>query len=342
MTTRPLCRLENARQGSTLFLLCWAAYAAAYVGRYNYSAVMGAMIADGVLSHSAAGAVSTGYFICYAAGQLGSGFACQFVSPFGMIFAGLALSGLCNLGMAFAPPAALAALWAANGLLQSMFWPPIVRLFAESMPLAQQKGACVNINSTIPAGTFAAYGLCAVLLAAASWRAAFCACGLLLLGGSVLWQLATLRLRRACLAPRAARARAAAKSKAPGGAGAGALRAVLGAGLCWLVLPVLLHGGLKDGVTSWVPSMVQDRFAVSPAFSAAVSMALPLVNAGGAFAAGWLDRRASLKPPPACFCSPASAWPCCRRRWGAASFFPCCCWRWSPPPCWGPTPCWST
>lgn len=291
MTTRPLCRLENARQGSALFLLCWAAYAAAYVGRYNYSAVMGAMIADGVLSHSAAGAVSTGYFICYAAGQLGSGFACQFVSPFGMIFAGLALSGLCNLGMAFAPPAALAALWAANGLLQSMFWPPIVRLFAESMPLAQQKGACVNINSTIPAGTFAAYGLCALLLAAASWRAAFCACGLLLLGGSVLWQLATLRLRRACLAPRAARVRAAAKAKAPGGAGAGALRAVLGAGLCWLALPVLLHGGLKDGVTSWVPSMVQDRFAVSPAFSAAVSMALPLVNAGGAFAAGWLDRR---------------------------------------------------
>lgn len=113
MTTRPLCRLENARQGSALFLLCWAAYAAAYVGRYNYSAVMGAMIADGVLSHSAAGAVSTGYFICCAAGQLGSGFACQFVSPFGMIFAGLALSGLCNLGMAFAPPAALAALWAA-------------------------------------------------------------------------------------------------------------------------------------------------------------------------------------------------------------------------------------
>ena len=36
----------------------------------------------------------------------------------------------------------------------------------------------------------------------------------------------------------------------------------------------MLHGGLKDGVTSWVPSMIQSNFGASPAFSAAVSMVL--------------------------------------------------------------------
>ena len=87
-------RLPGPRQGAALFLLCWAAYAAAYVGRYNYSAVMGAMTAEGVLSLQAAGAVSTGYFLCYAAGQVLSGFACQRLSPYGMIGAGLALSAL--------------------------------------------------------------------------------------------------------------------------------------------------------------------------------------------------------------------------------------------------------
>ena len=81
-------RLPGPRQGAALFLLCWAAYAAAYVGRYNYSAVMGAMTAEGVLSLQAAGAVSTGYFLCYAAGQVLSGFACQRLSPYGMIGAG--------------------------------------------------------------------------------------------------------------------------------------------------------------------------------------------------------------------------------------------------------------
>ena len=53
----------------------------------------------------------------------------------------------------------------------------------------------------------------------------------------------------------------------------------------------MLHGGLKDGVTSWVPSMIQSNFGASPAFAAAVSMALPLVNLTGAYGAGWLDRR---------------------------------------------------
>lgn len=187
---RPRCvyaRLPELRQGAALFLLCWAVYAAAYVGRYNYSAVMGAMTAEGVLSLQAAGAVSTGYFLCYAAGQVLSGFACQRLSPYGMIGAGLALSGLCNLGMAALPPALMPALWAANGLFQAMVWPPIVRLFAECLPLPQQKKACIHINATTPAGTLAAYALCAALLTLTGWRAAFAASGLLLLAMAGVW-----------------------------------------------------------------------------------------------------------------------------------------------------------
>lgn len=71
----------------------------------------------------------------------------------------------------------------------------------------------------------------------------------------------------------------------------GVLTAILAAGLVWLIVPTALHGGLKDGVTSWVPSMIQQSFGVSPSFSAAVSTALPIVNLTGAYIAGWLDRR---------------------------------------------------
>ena len=132
-----LSRLEDRRQGQRLFLLSWAAYAAAYVGRYNYSAVMAAITAEGVLSLSAAGAVSTGYFVCYAVGQVLCGLVGQRVSPFGMIPAGLLLSAGCNFGMGMVPAGAMPVLWAANGLFQAMVWPPIVRLFAECMPLVQ-------------------------------------------------------------------------------------------------------------------------------------------------------------------------------------------------------------
>ena len=42
MTAKTCSRLPGLRQGQALFLLSWAAYATAYVGRYNYSAVMAA------------------------------------------------------------------------------------------------------------------------------------------------------------------------------------------------------------------------------------------------------------------------------------------------------------
>src|SRR5699024_9232132 len=114
---------------------------------------MSAITAEGTLTLSAAGAVSTGYFVCYAAGQILCGILSQKASPFGMIPLGLALSAECNFGMGVAPAGAMPLLWAANGLFQAMVWPPIVRLFAECMPFEQQDSACVSINSTTPAGT---------------------------------------------------------------------------------------------------------------------------------------------------------------------------------------------
>ena len=274
--THTFARLASAGQGRRLFLLSWMAYAAAYVGRYNYSAVMSAITAEGTLTLSAAGAISTGYFVCYAAGQILCGMLSQKCSPFGMIPVGLALSAGCNFGMALAPAAAMPALWAANGLFQAMVWPPIVRLFAECMPLTQQDSACVSINSTTPAGTLGAYALSAAALALAGWRMAFWACGALMLAAAALWLAGSASLCRA------------AQAEPAGPSGPAALFA---AGLLWLVVPAMLHGGLKDGVTSWVPSMIQSNFGASPAFSAAVSMVLPLVNLTGAYLAGWLDHQ---------------------------------------------------
>lgn len=285
MTAKTCSRLPELRQGQRLFLLSWAAYAAAYVGRYNYSAVMGSVTGDGVLTLAAAGAVSTGYFICYALGQILCGALSQCVSPYRMIPAGLVLSGLCNLGMGLLPGAAMPQLWAANGLCQAMIWPPIVRLFAESMPLDQQKSACVSISSTTPAGTLAAYLVSAALMALAGWRQVFWVSGGLLLAMALVWVLGTAPLRRATVM------RPAAEPAAKTGRNGSALTAALGAGLLGLAVPVILHGGLKDGVTSWVPSMIQSNFGTSPAFSAAVSAVLPLVNLTGAYAAGWLDRK---------------------------------------------------
>ncbi len=282
-------RFKTLRQGQTLFLLCWAAYTCAYVGRYNYSAVMPAILAEGSLGLTQAGTVSTVYFVLYAVGQVIGGILCQKISPYSMVFSGLALSGLCNFGMACMPAHCMVIFWAANGLFQAAVWPPIVRLFAECMPLEQQKSACVGINSTTPVGTLISYGISALLLAVSGWRMAFVSCGVILLVMALVWAVSTRSMRT--LKHKRTTAVLSARDEKEKAAGGGAFAKLLLCGLGGLLFPVMLHGALKDGVTSWVPSMIQNNFEVLPAFSAVLSMLLPVVNLAGAYGAGWLDQK---------------------------------------------------
>ena len=55
--------------------------------------------------------------------------------------------------------------------------------------------------------------------------------------------------------------------------------------------PVVLHGMIKDGVTSWVPAYVTEIFQVEPAFAALVTTLLPIVNLSGAAAAKFVYER---------------------------------------------------
>lgn len=287
-------RLVDHRQGSLLFVFCWLSYFASYIGRYNYSAAMGALMDDGVLSVSVAGAVSTAYFLCYSAGQMVNGFLSMRISPYSMVFVGLFCSGLSNVFMGIAPPSLMLFVWACNGFFQSMLWPPLVRVFSEVLPDSQQKMACVNITSTTPAGTLVSFALSAGALAIASWNGVFWICGLIMIAFALLWLVTTLRYRTLTRpepvmqcgnsekAATEVSDRATPKLSLP--------RLFLVSGLLWLLLPVALHGALKDGMTSWVPAFVQNTFAVTPSFSVVLSMVLPVVNLSGAYLAMWMDK----------------------------------------------------
>lgn len=294
-TAKAQTRLENSTQGALLFLLCWAVYFASYLGRYNYSAAMGALLEQNMLSLSAAGAVSTAYFFAYGAGQLLNGLVSGRISPYTMIFVGLFCAGAANVVMGCVPAEVMVAVWAVNGFFQSMIWPPIVRLFSEALPFAQQKGACIHITSTTPAGTLVSYGLSALMLTVFVWNGVFWLCGALMMALALLWLPLTHSLRKATQ-PVGKKIQAEKEThgmdcKAAPKHSFSLLRLFVLSGIVWLLLPVALHGALKDGMSSWVPTCIQENFSAPPAFSAVLAMALPVVNLAGAYLAAWVDRR---------------------------------------------------
>ena len=48
-------------------------------------------------------------------------------------------------------------------------------------------------------------------------------------------------------------------------------------------LAACIHGLLKDGIMTWVPSFLQEKFSLLTAFSVSLTMLLPLVNLSGVY-----------------------------------------------------------
>ncbi|MDE7046436.1 MFS transporter [Parablautia intestinalis] len=322
-------KLTDKKMGNFLFLLCWCVYFASYIGRLNYSSVMSSIIGENLLSFSQAGSISMVYFFAYGTGQLCNGILGDRLKPQSMIFFGLFCSGISNLFMGlFRSFPAMAVLWGINGYMQSMIWPPIIRIFAEKYTEERKRQCSVDIVSSMAVGTLASYFLSACAMKWISWQAAFyLAAGIMVLialgwsagygaverflrseraaeggpqgnlsgfsgNGVLLEQEKTAACREETGKEKAGAAAAGKEQAAENGRKQISLPAlVAGSGLAGILLPVMIHGVLKDGITQWVPTYIYDCFDVTSSFSVIVTMILPLINLTGAYMARYAGRK---------------------------------------------------
>ena len=59
--------------------------------------------------------------------------------------------------------------------------------------------------------------------------------------------------------------------------------------LCFVGL--FMQGMLKDGVTTWIPTFLEENFGFTAAASILCTTVVPIVNLGGVYLASWLNRR---------------------------------------------------
>ena len=281
--------LSRSQLFGLLFALCWLAYFTAYLGRLNYGAVIAEIVAAEGWSNSACGLVSTGFFICYGVGQLFSGVVGDRVPVRTMIFVGLVVSALCNLTMGFLQtPGAMLWVWCLNGVAQSMTWAPILRAFAEYLPVERRGRACVDISTTYPIGTLATYGLSAGVILLWGWRMVFGITAVFMLAVAAVWWFGFGVIQRS---------RATLRRELPHPVDGAALPPAMPLGrlavlvLCCIGLALAMQGALRDGVMTWIPTYLSATFGVGSTLSIFATMALPVVNLGGAYLASFISRR---------------------------------------------------
>lgn len=286
-------KITDVRMTTLLFVLCWIAYFTSYLGRLNYSSAMTVMIKETVLSKSQAGFISMTYFFAYGIGQLLNGFLGDKVNPRKMIFLGLSISGAANLIMGcFADFGIMAAVWCINGYAQAMIWPPIIRIFAEMLEEKTKLRFCINIISTQALGTLASYLLSAAVIYLNGWNGVFFAAAALLIAAALLWDIKFRKIEKYSLeygiedgTKDEIKSGSRKDNQVP------FLSILTGSGILVILIPVIVHGVLKDGVTSWVPTYISETFFTSPALSILVTTVLPVINLTGAYAAQYLYRK---------------------------------------------------
>ena len=286
-------KITDVRMTTLLFVLCWIAYFTSYLGRLNYSSAMTVMIRETVLSKSQAGFISMTYFFAYGIGQLLNGFLGDKVNPRKMIFLGLSISGAANLIMGcFADFGIMAAVWCINGYAQAMIWPPIIRIFAEMLEEKTKLRFCINIISTQALGTLASYLLSAAVIYLNGWNGVFFAAAALLIAAALLWDIKFRKIEKFSMeygiddgTEDGIKSGSRKENQVP------FLSLLTGSGILVILIPVIVHGVLKDGVTSWVPTYISETFLTSPALSILVTTVLPVINLTGAYAAQYLYRK---------------------------------------------------
>lgn len=266
----------------TIFL-CWMAYTAAYPGRYSYNSnITPIMDAFGV-THGEAGLVTTCFFFAYGIGQVVNGLLCRRYPRRWIIPFSLACSAVLNIAVFLGAPFwTLKYLWLLNGGLQSILWPTLISVLSQSLPAPYLKSSVLVMSTTVPIGTLLAYGLSSLLAVRGGFPFSFLTGALLMAGAAAAW----LFLYRD--APASENAQPVQTSRTPG---KGLLNRAVAVTVLVLCLFAVANNLVKDGLTTWVPSILKERFGLPDSLSILLTLVLPVLGIFGAACNGLLERR---------------------------------------------------
>lgn len=270
--------MKKTSNGAVAYLLMLT-YVISYITRINYGAVLVDMVATTGFTKTALSVALTGSFITYSAGQIVSGFIGDKFDPKKLVFIGIAFSVLMNLAIPFCgSPAWMAVCWSVNGFAQAMIWPPMVRLMVRIFKGDEYRKASVKVSYGSSLGTIAVFLISPLLISLWGWKSVFFASAILGFLMLFVWQMLCPDIS---LEPVAMGENSNKKSVS-----ASTFRIDL---LFVLIMfAIVLQGALRDGVTTWTPTYIDDTFKLGSALAILTSVVLPLFSMLCHGVGGWL------------------------------------------------------
>ena len=263
-------------KASTIFLwLCWFVYATSYLGKVNYAANINQIMDFYKVDHSSAGLASTFFFFSYAIGQVVNGLFCKKYNVKWMIFISLLISASVNflvgISNSFIP---IKYLWLVNGFSMSILWPCLIRTLSENLSKQDMPKASVTMGTTVATGTFLIYALSA-LFVKINFKLSFYLPATLFVVVALVWIFAYPSIvKRANEEAQQEESVVVTEKTAQATA---FNKPLLMLSIVMLCIYGVATNLIKDGLTTWVPSILKEQYDLDSSFSIILTLALPMV-----------------------------------------------------------------
>ncbi len=248
--------MKNSLTAKQVTWLLTLVYFTGYLTRINFASIIQSVVSETGFSKSSLSAIPVCLFVAYAVGQVVNGRLGDKIHPQSLILCGLASSSVINILFPFCSASIplMCVLWGINGFVQAMLWPPIIQIMVRSMSERDYNNnvALLTIGST--GAKVAIFLLAPLVISLGGWKSVlFISAGLGILTTTaffVLRERIVLQPLPVCDVPEK-------KNKGFRLPPASVLP------ILFIFLAIILHGMLRDGLDTWMPSYLVEVFQFS-------------------------------------------------------------------------------
>lgn len=250
-------------------LLCCLVYFTSYITRINYGATLVEMVDFMNIKSSTASIAVTCSFISYGLGQLIAGFLGDKMNPKSMVSLGLIISSSVNILVALTNNIYfIIVIWTINGFAQALLWPPLVKLMTNKLPMEYYKRGCALVTISASVATVFIYMFVPMCISLYNFKLVFILSALL---GFITFTIWALKVKNTPNKPEEI-IETQIKNNLP------ISKIIVSTGLIPIMFAIVLQGLLRDGITTWMPTFINDTFKLPSTFSILTTTILPIFS----------------------------------------------------------------
>ncbi len=266
------------KQDQLLIVMCWVLYVSAYLGRYSYNTNLLPLSLYYGQPQDQVALATTFFFFAYGAGQIINGILCKYYNIKYVLSIAVMISAVINLSVFLGIPFAyIKYLWLINGIVQSVLWAGMMRALSSHIAKESIGKAIIAMSTTSGAGTLLSYGLSSLFAIWNGFRYSFLISSICMGVASVLWITCYDRMTSGEL-----------QVQEPKSQNDQQVRTKTGKFRGGLVPTLALFGAVaviinlvKDGLFSWVPTILYEKYTLAPSLSIFVTLLLPVLGLFG-------------------------------------------------------------